>query len=178
MVVVMIVAVISAVVFTRIDRVIPGQTLKSAASELVGAVHLARSQARLARTDVDLTYDLDAGTWALTSLAVKQPGGEKGNAPAERDNVPAEAETVTLLSGGMPKGIKIAEVHYSESGLAYTGQTTATFRPSGAVGEHMVVLEGDDKSRIAVFVPALTGGAFIVEGDASYAQLRAERRLK
>jgi len=167
MLVIIIIAVISAVVFARLDRIIPSQALVSAANQVAGAAALARSEARLKRVDVELVYDIDKGTWAIQE-------------PSEIDPVTGIAlpapKTVTMASGTLPEGVKIARVYYSESGVASDGIAAPTFRPSGAVSEHMVVLENAEKSALAVYVPALTGSAFVVTGDASYAEIRAHRR--
>ena len=87
-------------------------------------------------------------------------------------------EPEVVYSGSLPGDIRISALYYAESGLALAGTALATFRPQGAVGEHMVVLENESDGAIAVYVPALSGAPFVVEDGSSYAEIRNQRRLQ
>ena len=171
-VVVAIVGIFTALVFARLDAAIPRQRLRSAASDVVGAARFARTTARLWRSEVLLEYDLDHGTWAVWAV----PPPEENPEGEEAETVKYEPEVI--FSGSLPEDVRIRAVHYSENGQASSGTATASFRPSGAVGEHMVVLESESAGALAVYVPALVGTPFLVEDDSSYAQIRAQRRLQ
>lgn len=168
-VVVVIVGLVTALVFARIESAIPSGRLRSTAAEIVAAARFARTATRLRRTEVLLEYDLDRDVWAVSTVIV---GEDEEQVP------PGGLEPEVLLSGALPRGIRIAAVHYSEDGLAEDGIVTCSMRPSGAVGEHMVVLEDDSGAVAGVFVPALTGAAFLVEDGSTYAGIRETRRLE
>jgi prepilin-type N-terminal cleavage/methylation domain-containing protein len=170
-VVVAIIGIFTALVFARLDAAIPRQRLRSAAADVAGAARFARTTARLWRSEVLLEYDLDHGTWAVSAVP---PPGENPEEEAET----AKSEPEVIFSGSLPEDIKVRAVYYSESGQASSGTVAASFRPSGAVGEHMVVLESESAGALAVYVPALLGTPFLVEDDSSYAQIRAQRRLQ
>ena len=165
--VVLVIGVLAAVVFPRLESSMPRHALRAASNEVLAAVALARSQARLKQYDVDLEYDIDKNTVSIMTYYGHQDGVL---VQLTRPDV--------LMTRVMPRGAKISEVHYAETRLAVSGTTTATFRSSGAVGEHMVVLANEDGDTMAIFVPALTGAAFVVEGGQSYAQVRSQRRSR
>ena len=175
-VVVLIVGILSGLVFSRLDGLIPGERLRGAASDIVAGARLARAAARSRRMEVVLEYDLDENAWSISGFFDKADEELEGAALlVESQNIPDEPEVI--LYHKLPEGLEIAEVRYGESGVASTGKVSASFGPSGSVGEHMVVVY-DAGSRTAVFVPALTGSAFLVEDDASYVEIRSRRRQK
>ncbi len=161
-VVVLIVGVISGIVFTRIDALIPGERLRGSAAEVVGAVRFARSAARSRRIEVAVEYDIDENR--LTVRGFFPPGSQ-------------EEDSEVILSRRLAEGIRILEVRYGESAVASRGRVTVSFTPSGSVGEHMVTL-ASDSATAAVYVPALTGNAFVVEDGETYGSVRAARRQR
>jgi len=163
--VVVIIGLMAAIVVPRLDNFFPGQALASAANEVMAAAANARATARLRRVDVELEYDFDAN-----SIAVQLP------APLGPEGVPLDEPNV-LIGRRLPEGVAMTAVYYGDSAIALTGRTTATFRPTGAVGEHMIVLENRDGNTLSIFVPALTGAPFVVEKGLTYAELRANRRI-
>lgn len=174
-VVVLIVGILSGLVFSRLDALIPGERLRSAAADMVGAARLARAAARARRMEVILEYDLDENAWSVSGFFGEADEELEGAALlVEGENIPDEPEVI--FSRKLAEGLNIAEVRYGESGIASTGKVAASFAPSGSVGEHMVLIVSDSGFRAAVFVPALTGSAFLVEDDASYAEIRSRRR--
>lgn len=168
--VVLIMGVVTSLVFVKLDSFLPGQRLRGVAARVIGAAELARSEARLKRTFVSLQYDLDNSTW---SIVIPAPPPEEEDAGQYAEN---GLETIELER--LPEGITISKIYYSESGVAVDGSIAADFRPSGAVGEHMVVLEETPGGTISVYVPALSGAAFVVEKGVSYEQVRSRRRLE
>ncbi len=167
-VVVVIIGLVSALVFVRIGAVIPKERLRAAAADVAGAVRFARAAARLRRSEVSLQYDLDKGAWKVSVMP------NRWNV-TEPDKVP---EPEVVYAGAPPKGIRISALYYAESGLALSGTATASFRPQGAVGEHMVILENESGDTIRVYVPALSGVPFVVEDGSSYVETRNQRRLQ
>ena len=129
----------------------------------------ARSEARLKRIEVEVVYDFDANAIILQGPA--STVDEDGNTVYDAE------EREDLLTRKMPEGTKIARVYYGQTGIATSGTTAAAFKPSGAVGEHMVVIENEQGDTLSVFVPALTGAATVVEEGASYGEVRSSRRL-
>jgi prepilin-type N-terminal cleavage/methylation domain-containing protein len=172
--VIIIISIVSGLVFANLDVLIPGERLRRAASEIVAASRFARTAARMHRVEVTIEYDLDKDRWAVTAVLPVEPEEEGEVEPL----LIVEPESEVLLFGGTGEDIRIRAVHYGESGIVQGGAVTASFKPGGAVGEHMVVLESESGSTMAVFVPALTGMAFLVDDGSSYAQIRAERRLR
>ena len=169
--VVVIIGLVAAVTVVRLDVVLPGQRLRAAATALVGAAELARSEARLKQGTVSLEYELDNHRWALIA-----PGPHEEDED-ERDEK-ARSKLEEVFSGELPKNVEIAHVYYSDTGQASFGVIAADFRASGAVGEHMVVLKDASGATRSVFVPALSGAAFVTEKGVSYAQVRARRRKR
>ena len=165
--VVVIIGVIAALVYPRLDSIMPKQALRAAGSEVAGVVAHARAQARLTRQDIDLLYDIDGN-----AMVIEVPGPPLDSLGVRR------GEPEVLMRRAMPQGVKIARVYYAESMMAQSGGAVATFRPSGTVGEHMVELENTDGDRMSIFVPAMSGSPFVVEEGYTYAQVRAERRYK
>ena len=165
--VVIIIGVLASIVFPHLGGLMPKNALRAAANEVLGMVALARSQARLKQYDIDLTYDIDRNSIRIESFVVEQDGVATLVEKPE-----------TLMSIRISEGIRIKQVHYGESKVAANGTTTATFRASGAVGEHMVVLENEDRGTVSIFVPALTGAAFVAGEGSSYAEIRSGRRLQ
>jgi prepilin-type N-terminal cleavage/methylation domain-containing protein len=164
--VVIILGVLAAIVFPRLDASIPKHAIRAGANEVFAAVASARSQARLAQLDIDLAYDIDKNEISIVGVKTVYAGSFTTSMPD------------TLMLRKMPDGVKIVEVHYAETKAAVNGTATATFRASGAVGEHMVVLENRDGQRLGVYVPALTGAPFVVDDGRSYEEIRSERRLR
>jgi prepilin-type N-terminal cleavage/methylation domain-containing protein len=162
--VVVIVGVISALVFQRLDSALPRQRLRAAANEVIGLAASARAQARLTGLNVELRYDIDKNTVSIES-------------PYVDPNLPA-GEPNAFLSRRMPEGVKLAHVYYAESRVSFNGSTIFTLRPSGAVSEHMVELADTEGDTVSVYVPALTGSPFVVQGGIPYEVVRAGRRLK
>lgn len=164
--VVIILGVLAAVVFPRLDASIPKHALRAGANEVIASVAFARSQSRLARVDFDLIYDLDKNSISIVGVKTVYWGNLVTAVPD------------TLMARAMPEGVKIAQVHYGEARVSVNGTATATFRASGAVGEHMVILENREGERLGIFVPALTGAPFTVDDGKSYEEIRSERRLR
>lgn len=170
MLVVLIVGVLSTLVVVRLDRTLPGHRMRSAITEIVSIVDKARSEARLKGVTVYVVYDIDKG---LISLSEPAPPPAEGEPPRPRGQ-----EFDVVMEDKLPEGVKIANLRYGKDGMAMFGAYSVDIRPSGAVGEHMVMLEDASGAKGGVFVPALIGAAFAVEDTASYEQLRAYRRLK
>jgi len=217
-VVVVILGVVTALVATRLDAVIPARRLRRATSELVGAVRFARDAARMRRVEVMIEYDLDEGSWRVLApvpdyiyeklesdarrpagdrLSARGAAGRTSPAPSaalysrpapggSEDEPPprrrprqywSEEELEVLLSGELPEGVRFERLRYGESGYDTSGRVRASVRPSGAAGEHMVVLAGEETSARAVYVPALTGAAFVVSEGIDYESIRSARRM-
>jgi Tfp pilus assembly protein FimT len=168
MVVILIIGLMAAIVFPRLDFVSPRHTLTTAANFVLAAVADARAEARLKRLDVELVYDFAAGTVSIQEPDASAPAPSYGPAP----------EPVVLLTSKLPEGVTIARIYHGINLADTNGVTTTIFRPSGTVAEHMVVLEDANKRTISIFVPALTGAAFVVEGELPYAEVRSSRRLR
>ena len=167
MVVIVIIGLLAAIVFPRLDFVSPRRTLTTAANLVLAAVADARAEARLKRLDVELVYDFAAGTLSIREPDASAPAPPYGPAP----------EPVVLLTAKLPDGVTISRVYQGVNHVGNSGVTIAAFKSSGSGGEHMVVLENANKDTISIFVPALSGAAFVVEGELSYAEVRSSRRL-
>ncbi|MHC4713998.1 MAG: pilus assembly FimT family protein [Planctomycetota bacterium] len=172
--VIIIIGIVSGLVFANLDVLIPGERLRRAASEIVAVSRFARTAARMHRVEVTIEYDLDKDLWAVTAVLPVEPEEEWEVEPL----LLVEPGPEVLFFGGTGEDIRIRAVHYGENGIVQGGAVTASFKPGGAVGEHMVVLESESGSTIGVFVPALTGMAFLVDDGSTYEQIRAERRLR
>jgi len=177
-VVVLVVAVLSGLVFVRLDVLIPGERLRGAAAEIVAAARLARAAARTRRVEVILEYDLDSAAWSVYGFfpPIMQDDEESDEEETAACEFRAE-EPEVIMSRKLPEGVRLSEVYYGENGVASSGKVEASFTPSGSVGEHMVVLVSDSGTA-SVFVPALTGDAFVTEKGASYAEIRSRRRRR
>ncbi len=176
MLVIMIVGVVSAIVVVRLDRTLPGHRLRSAATEIMGLDDIARSESRLKGAAVSLTYDLDHATVTLTAPPPPPPEAQAGEAPPAYTEAQPEPDVTAAYD--LPAGVRIAGVYYGENGVVLSGTVIADFRPNGAVGEHMVILEESGGDRTAVFVPALVGTAFVVQDGTTYDAIRSARRAR
>jgi prepilin-type N-terminal cleavage/methylation domain-containing protein len=180
MVVVLLIGIATSVVFMRLDNILPGQRLRSAAVTVIGAADFAKSEARLRQSNVTLTYDLDKQVITVTAPPLPVVETDENGDEVEPRHVAAvmPEEPEVLFSETLPDGVQMKTVYYSESRIAYGGAVGADFRPSGAVGEHMVVLKEASGGTMSVYVPALSGSAFVVDNGVTYGQVRASRRLK
>jgi len=180
MVVVLLIGIAMSVVVMRLDNILPGQRLRSAAVTIIGAADLAKSEARLRQSNVTLTYDLDKQVITITAMPLPPVETDENGDTIEAQPVAAALpeEPETLFSETLPEGVQMKALYYSESRIAYSGSVGADFRPSGAVGEHMVLLKENSGGTMSVYVPALSGSAFVVDNGVTYVQMRASRRLK
>jgi prepilin-type N-terminal cleavage/methylation domain-containing protein len=170
MFVVLILGVLATLVVARLDRTLPGHRMRAAVTTIVSVVDKARSDARLKGVTVFVVYDIEKGRVALSEPA---PPPAEGEPPR-----PAGEEYEVVVDEALPEGVKISTIRHGKDGTFMFGSVAADIRPSGAVGEHMVMLEDASGERGGVFVPALVGAAFAVDGTASYEELRAYRRLR
>lgn len=180
-VVVVIIGILSAVTFVSLDALIPSARMRRAAVEIVSAVRFAKTAARVRRVEVFLDYDLEKNSYSVS--AVSEPPDEDDELDDEetRNQVLVwgeDLEPKVILSGHLGKGISIRSLQYGDNSEAVGSTATVSFLPSGAVGEHMVTLESDWGQAIAIYVPALTGAAFVVEDSSSYEAIRSSRRLQ
>jgi hypothetical protein len=147
---------------------------------------------------VTLTYDMEKDQVSLSEpvppppavadTGAADPAGSAGRETSAPDAAGADTasakraalpgEMVVLSNDSLPAGIRIDAIYWGESGVTHMQSQAVDFRPSGAVGEHMVVLKESSGGTISVFVPALSGSAFVVDKGLTYGQVRASRRLK
>lgn len=183
-VVVVIIGVLSAVTFVSLDALIPSARMRRAAAEIVSAARFAKTAARVRRVEVFLDYDLETNSYSVSAVPEPPEEGDRDDGFDEEeapDQAPLwgeDLEPEVILSGHLGKGISIRSLRYGDNSEATGSTTTVSFLPSGAVGEHMVILESDWGATLAVYVPALTGAPFIVEGSSSYEEIRSARRLQ
>jgi hypothetical protein len=180
-VVVTIIAVLSAVTFVHLDRVVPAARFQRAAADVVGAARFARATARTTREEVSIHYDLDDESWSVYAMMPQESVDEESadeviaGPPKRRDLW--DAVYTKILEGRLPEGVAFRRVDYGDEGSETRGVAIATFRSTGAVGEHMVTLEMGRETR-AVYVPALTGAAFVVADGGTYDEIHNAHRLE
>jgi len=142
MLVMVLMAMASAIVYVSMRAVLPGQTLRSAARQVASTIAFARSQAIVEGRAMLLEYRAEP---AVCRVLRRQ--GEDDQEPEERH----------LWTARLPREITLEARLVGAPNRARESNCEVLCTPVGVVAPHDVVLRNRDGSRISLKVHPLTG---------------------
>ncbi len=145
--VIAIMAIVTAVTMPTFVSSIRGNRLRTAARMVTMAGRYARSMAVLRQEEVVLEFNLSAGTFAVHPLAASMVSNRVVSAAGDPDSITRKLERVRLLSVELTEGSapEIAE-----------GTCIVTYRSNGLCTPYRVVIRDEQGAAVAIEVDALS----------------------
>lgn len=161
MIVVVILALTSTMVYVSIQSLLPRTRLNSAVRDLAATLHEARSDAISRNAEFQVEYYFEAGEGHPRGFRVVTPfraGGEGGLAARDEERMARDWHT-------LPEEVRFTSI--TLNGEQYsTGQVVVTFDALGAASDHTISLTQAPYDRpYTIEVLALTGLIRFHDGD-------------
>jgi prepilin-type N-terminal cleavage/methylation domain-containing protein len=149
-VVLVILGVMAAVAFPRLEGFFHDGCLRGSARHLVGMIRYAQSQAALSGREYRLYYDLDKGRyWIVRETEEVLEGGDAD-------------KTVRRY---LLEGVRFQSIITQGKGRITEGVTSSWFSPRGWVEETTIYLEDEEGEELSIFIKGPIGRVRILEKD-------------
>jgi Tfp pilus assembly protein FimT len=141
--------VVLAVAFPRIEIFFSGTYLKSASRRLVGTIRYLHDRAASSGKRFWLCYDLDENAYWI-----------------EEENAEGEAEEINTVLGrreNLPRGITFLDV-ITRQGEINSGQTCTLFLPTGYITKSIIHLQNEQEEGQTLVLKGTRGRVMVYEG--------------